>query len=247
MNLKQLYFNNLSYPNWCYTSDKNNLNTSTVAVWRIEIAAFIIRLELFKSLISVPELEKAMRYKQKNDWQTRIISKAVLRILLGRYTKTNPKEIGFSTDQNKKPCLENNDFKQLHFNISHSGNWILIVIADTPVGVDLERMNASFTDQNMLDYSFSPDEISFINQSKLPHLSFYKLWTRKEALLKATGQGLINELNKVPSLDGLYPIPTIVKSEKNWQITSFNIDEEHVGSVAFYPVKTALQFFNFQL
>lgn len=236
---------NLVKPDWkaaaIYTDFK------PVAVWRIPVSSFTSNLDEFKSLFHARETEKINRYQQENDRNQRIISKAVLRILLGRYTGINPKEIRFQADQNKKPFIENSFFK-LNFNVSHSGDWVLIVIADVPVGVDVEQMDASFTYQNILSLSFSQAEISFIKNSDFPRHTFYELWTRKECLLKATGKGLVDGLAMIPALNGVHPNPeTIIGSAENWQINSFNVDENHVASVTFNPVKTALQFFNFQL
>ncbi len=235
---------NLVKPDWkaatIYTDFK------PIAVWRIQISAFIANLEELKSLLQVHEIEKINRYQQENDRNQRIISKAVLRILLGRYTGINPKEIRFQADQHNKPFIENPFFK-LSFNVSHSGNWILIAVADVSVGIDAERMDTSFTYQNMLPLSFSPQEISFIAHSAFPYQSFYELWTRKESLLKATGEGLVNDLTLIPALNGVHPNPTaITGSAENWQINSFYVDENHAASITCNPVKTALQFFNFQ-
>ncbi|MVN22466.1 4'-phosphopantetheinyl transferase family protein [Mucilaginibacter arboris] len=244
----RLYINNLSQTTWIKAPEKVYADFSSVAVWKASVSQLKPHLQNLQALLSVPETEKALRYKQENDRNQHVLSKAVLRILLSRYTGIDPKEIRFKADQNKKPCLENAFSGQLHFNVSHSGNCILVAIADTPVGIDVEKINASFTYQNMLNFSFNQEEADFIENSAHPIQSFYQLWTRKECLLKATGKGLVDDLTAIPGLDGIHPNPeTIIQSAENWEITSFKVDENHVGSVSFNPVKTALQFFNFQL
>ncbi|RYE30625.1 MAG: 4'-phosphopantetheinyl transferase superfamily protein [Sphingobacteriaceae bacterium] len=142
---------------------------------------------------------------------------------------------------------ELNSFKLL-LEAAEIESWILIAISNNQIGIDLEQINASFTYQNLLDFSFNLDEKNYIQTSAFPHQSFYKLWTRKEALLKATGKGLIDELALIPSLNGNHQNPTqLTSSAESWQINSFKVDENHIASTAFIPVKTALQFFNFQL
>ncbi len=221
---------------------------NTVSIWRIAVSSFVPKLNEFKALLQPQEIEKAMRYQQENDQNQRIISKAVLRILLNKYTKISPKAIRFSADQNKKPYFENDSADQIHFNISHSGNYILIAIASNPIGIDVEKIDTSFTWQNMSDSSLSKIEADFVENSANPSQSFYQLWTRKESLLKATGKGLVDDLAQIPSLDGIYQDPfAINNSNENRQITSFKVDENYIGSVAFIPVKTAIRFFNFQL
>ncbi len=240
--------NHLSETDWKNASAETYVDFHNVAIWRITVSALISNLEELQSLLTSQETEKVMRYKHQPDRNQRIISKAVLRVLLGRYTGINAKEIHFQPDKNKKPYIENTTSGSIHFNVSHSGNYVLIAIAATSVGIDVEQLNASFTYQNVLSFGFSKPEIDFVENSANPNQSFYQLWTRKECLLKATGKGLVDDLTQIPSLDGWYQIPVeILESAENWHVSSFKVDENHVGSIAFYPIKTALQFFNFQL
>lgn len=233
---------------WADAAASAYFDSENIDVWRINITTLVPHLSDLQKLLDLQETEKTQRYHQEKDRQSRIISRAVLRILLGRYLATGPKEIRFQLNYNKKLLLQNISAKNLHFNVSHSGDWILIAVSINPIGVDAEQINASFTYQNLLDFSFSLEEKNYIQSAANSHQSFYKLWTRKEALLKATGKGLIDDLISVPSLDGIHQNPEhITGSAESWQITSFEIDENHLGSAAFMPVKTALRFFSFQL
>lgn len=243
-----VFISNLSVLKWETTPVETFFNNDTIKIWRVALADLIPFLKTLQPLLSAEEIEKAQCYKQETDRQRYLIGKTILRILLSRYLKIDPKQVSFQTQKNKKPELENAFGQQLHFNVSHSGTWILIAIADSPVGIDVEKMHASFTYQNLLSFSFNPQEIDFIEQSEKPYQSFYQLWTRKESLLKATGKGLVDELSRVPSLNGVHPNPeTLTGSNENWQVLSFAVNENHVGSVAFMPIKTALHFFNFRL
>ncbi len=244
----EIYINHLPGLKWQTAAFETSVNLDFVAVWRINVAGFKPFLAALQPLLSPEEIEKVFRYKQENDQHCSLIGKAVLRILLGRYLNVDAKAIQFKSAKNKKPELENNFGRNLHFNISHSGNWILIAVSNLEIGVDVEKMYASFTYKNLLSFGFNPQEIGFIENSDLPYQSFYQLWTRKESLLKATGKGLVDGLSHVPSLTGVHQNPTeLIGSAENWQVLSFPVDENHVGSVAFIPVKTVCRFFNFQL
>lgn len=233
---------------WADTATSSYFGSENIDVWRINMTTSVPHLSDLQKLLDLQETEKTQRYHQEKDRQSRIISRAVLRILLGRYLAAEPKEIRFQLDHNKKLLLQNTSSKNLHFNVSHSGDWILIAISTNPIGVDTEQINTSFTYQNLLDFGFSLEEKNYIQSAANSHQSFYKLWTRKEALLKATGKGLIDDLISVPSLNGIHQNPEhIIGSAESWQITSFEIDENHLGTAAFMPIKTALRFFNFQL
>ncbi len=234
--------------NWINPDKNTYTNLKKLHIWRIKTINFISELKDFKLILEAAEIERFLKYKTETDRQTRIICRAVLRTLLGRYLTIDPKKIQFKLDHQKKPNLKSIDDENLHFNVSHSGDWILIAVSENPVGIDLEKINASFIYQNLLDFSFNADEQNDIQTSNFSHYNFYRLWTRKEALLKATGKGLIDELAFIPSLNGNHQNPIqLTGSVKSWHIKSFNIDENHVASTAFTPVKTVLKFFNFQL
>ncbi|RYE26807.1 MAG: 4'-phosphopantetheinyl transferase superfamily protein [Sphingobacteriaceae bacterium] len=234
--------------NWINADKKAALINNHVHIWRIKISAFTAELHSLQTLLEVKELQKIERYQHETDRQTRIISRAVLRILLSRYLLIDPAEIRFKLDDYKKPVLQQIDSAGLYFNVSHTGDWILIGIAANSIGVDLEKIDASFIDQNLLEFSCSSAEKIFIQSAANPVESFYQLWTKKEALLKATGKGLTDNLAQVPSLDGIHEVSgLIIGSEENWQMINFEIDEKHTGSTAFIPVKTVVQFINFQL
>ncbi len=233
---------------WTDAAVSSYFGLKNIDVWRINITTSIPHLIDLQKLLDLQETEKSQRYRKENDRQSRIIGRAVLKILLSRYLSVDPKEISFKLDHNKKLLLQNIISKNLYFNVSHSEDWILIAISTNPIGVDVEKINASFTYQNLLDFSFSLEEKEYIQSAANPHQNFYELWTRKEALLKATGKGLTDNLNWVPSLDGIHQNPKhIIGSAESWQITSFEVDEHYWGSAAFIPIKTALRFFNFQL
>ena len=81
----------------------------------------------------------------------------------------------------------------LHFNLSHSGNLALCAVRlDAPVGVDVEYLDPSIDICQLLEECCTPQEASSLGAlpSQARFLSFFRLWTRKEAYLKATGQGL---------------------------------------------------------
>ncbi|MGI4749746.1 MAG: 4'-phosphopantetheinyl transferase family protein [Janthinobacterium lividum] len=245
--MKQLHVQTINV-SWTKPDQNTYLDSNTIRIWRTKISAFIPNLVHLQALLEAEEIKKIQRYQQEKDRQARIISRAVLRILLGRYLSVDPVEIRFTLDHNKKLVLQHLASENLCFNVSHSGGWILIAISKNPVGVDVEQINTSFNYQNLLDFSFSSIEKNCIQTAAIPINSFYKLWTRKEALLKATGKGLVDDLTQIPSLDGIHQSPyRVIGSKTNWQITSFEIDENHIGSAAFMPVKTAVQFVNFEL
>lgn len=97
----------------------------------------------------------------------------------------------FSYGNNGKPYLP--DYPHIHFNMSHCHRAVICTINSKPVGCDVEEIPDSL-DKGVLDYCFSPEEQATILHSEKPEIEFTRQWTRKEALLKLHGIGLIDDL-----------------------------------------------------
>ena len=97
-------------------------------------------------------------------------------------------DICFVKNKYGKPAIFG--FPQFHFNISHSGHWVVVVFDHLPVGIDIEEIVQ--IDLAVADYCFSQKEkAQLYEQPETSNLSyFYKLWTLKESYMKAVGKGL---------------------------------------------------------
>ena len=107
----------------------------------------------------------------------------------------------------------------------------LIYTRAKPIGIDVEALNRSFRFQEVLEISFSETEKTLINTSKDPQTEFYRMWTRKESLSKATGLGLGDRLDALPASDGLTHISSSLTAFEDWCTVSFDIDGNAIGSV----------------
>ena len=96
----------------------------------------------------------------------------------------------YKNEDNGKPISNN-----LFFNVSHSdGIVVLAITKDSPIGVDIEKVRNQYA--SLIEKVCSKEEEQYVNDSK----TFFKIWTSKEAYLKMTGEGLVKDLFKVPSL-----------------------------------------------
>lgn len=145
----------------------------------------------FKTLISFlsyEEQDKINRNLKWEDAQRSLIGKILIRSLISfRYSLEN-EDIYFLVNEFGKPYF--NSFKDFHFNISHSGEWVVCALDSSPIGIDVEEINdIDFTIANRF---FSKEEQSDLMQldKKYKLAYFFDLWTLKESYIKSKGKGL---------------------------------------------------------
>ena len=181
------------------------------------------------------ETERAKRYLQARDRNRFIISRGALRIILAGYLNKQPSLIEFEMGANKKPLALKDT--PLHYNVSHSGDWIAIAVANTPVGVDVEQLDPTFDYLDIIAEYFSPDEAKYISWKTIPAFRSL-LWTRKEALTKATGKGLDDDLKFIPALNGEHAAePGLLRSTSGWQVNSFELAPGYLAACAATPIR----------
>jgi len=216
---------------------------SNIDIWRILISSKLHLIDDFAKILSSDEHARASRYHQEKDRQRFIVSRVVLRFLLARYSDNNPEKIEFETGLNKKPFLKNSSADRLCFNVSHSGDMILIALSDSDIGTDAEMIDEIFSYAEILEQNFSNEEIAFITEGNQQSENFYLLWTRKEALLKATSKGIDSKLPFIPSLDGMHNAnQEVIGSDKDFCVSSFKITDNYIGSVAYASGNKKLRF-----
>lgn len=218
------------------------ISNNEVHVWRINISQNIKRLEQFEALLTTDETLRAGKYKQQKDTYRFIVSRGAQRIILGRYLSTPPQQLQFVLGDNKKPHLIDVDGSIIRYNLSHSGDWIVLAIATLPIGADVEFIDTAFPYQDILEDNFSKEEVDHIGSS--PE-RFFAMWTRKEAILKATGQGLGDHLQITPALNGEHELDaSLTGSDKNWQLNSFELCAGYISTVVTEDAGQSLEFFN---
>ena len=117
----------------------------------------------------------------------------MLRDLLGRYLQARPSQISFVYNAFGKPDLSPEFANRLKFNLSHSAGFALIAIATASnVGVDLEYIRAQSDYADIARRFFSTAEVDYLTAlpSHIYAEAFFSCWTKKEAYLKACGEGL---------------------------------------------------------
>jgi 4'-phosphopantetheinyl transferase len=178
---------------WAMPAGIPALLDDDVHVWRAPVGRWSERIDALRAILSCPEQERADRFHFAIDRARSIVGRGLLRLLLARATGKGPRELRFGEVGSGKPVLAGNaDDSRLQFNVSHSGDLILIAITIArAVGVDVEqiRLGASARD---VARSFAASERDALAGLQPPILeeAFFACWTRKEAYIKARGDGL---------------------------------------------------------
>lgn len=156
--------------------------------------------------------------------------------LLAKYSGVPPEKISIGRTPNNKPVLLSPAERQLHFNISHSGRWLAVALAQKAIGIDIEKIQQPFSLHAVMQDYFSSAERDFVTQSQNPLSSFFKIWTRKEALIKAMDHAIDEDIRHLRCLNGINTVDTALSGTKiDWNIASLEMDNHHQLSYA-YPV-----------
>ncbi len=166
------------------------LKPDEVHIWSACFSENKSKSAYFLSLLSQDEKERASEFRFFRDQQKYTISRGILRHLLGEYLGETPQKVEILYGLWGKPCLPKE--KALSFNLSHSGDTVLYALTQYyEVGIDVERIDKTLGLEDMARSIFSIKELSHWHAlpSEEKVSVFFKCWVSKEAFLKASGKG----------------------------------------------------------
>lgn len=231
---------------WKNGADCDFAVAGKVDTWRINISANLPLLNDFLSLMDPGEIARANRFLKPKDKNRFIVSRGALRNIMGRYTGQAPASIQFTEGPNKKPFIADTT-KPIYYNISHSGDLLLLAVSGAEVGADVEFIDPAFNYKEVLQETFSAAEADLVKKNNRPE-TFYLLWTRKEALLKASSKGLDDELKAIPGLDGEHFVEgNIIGSDSDWNLKSFKVSEQYIATISFNSLINEFRFWHIDL
>jgi 4'-phosphopantetheinyl transferase len=152
-------------------------------------------------LLDEAERQRAARYRREADRARFMLARTTLRCLLGRRLGLAPQALVFCSNPFGKLALP--PPHALHFNTSHSGDWVLHAFsASAPVGVDVEAIACDWAALQPLDNVLAPAERDWLLSLRVRErpAAFAAIWVRKEAYVKAQGQGLSRPLREISVL-----------------------------------------------
>lgn len=171
-----------------------------VQLWRVDLEALRSHESRWQEVLSSDETTRAARFHFAADRQRFVASRAWLRTILAAFVEAEPSELHFSYSKNEKPFLGSAYAESgIAFNVSHSGGIGLYAFARRrEIGVDVEQIRRDFDVESIAHRFFSASEreqLAALPESEKVN-AFFRCWTRKEAYIKAIGEGLSLPLNQ---------------------------------------------------
>jgi 4'-phosphopantetheinyl transferase len=169
-------------------------------VWLAHLDLGAATVDRLVAVLSPDERERAARFHFRHDAMRWIVARATLREILGAYLDTPPGTVAFTYGPKGKPALARMEgLPDVQFSVSHSADLAAFALAvDVPVGVDVERLRDVEDMERIATRTFSARECGALRG--LPReqraAGFFNCWTRKEAYIKALGEGLSYPLDR---------------------------------------------------
>ena len=164
-----------------------------VDVWRMRLAREAGEVAALHALLDPAEQSRARMFRAERDRRRFVVARATLRTLLAEYAGLDPHRVTLIVRAGGKPIVSNDGANgSLHFNLSHCGELAVCAIADREVGVDVEQLKHHDDMERVAQHFFADEEarrlrtLAGMERTRF----FFRTWVRKEAYLKATGEGL---------------------------------------------------------
>jgi 4'-phosphopantetheinyl transferase len=207
-----------------YGGGRVALEEHEVHLWQVDMAHELGHLQRLERSLGEDEIARLDRFRYSRDRESFILSHGCLREILGLYTGTAPGEIPIVSDGGGKPRIGGGEgSKGLEFSLSHSRDVALIALGvNRQLGVDVEYIEPDFPVLDVARNSFTGGELELVEAAAGSGRveAFFRIWTQKEAYLKATGAGLSSPGPEAPFFGkggaGRPPSISLCHGGRNW-------------------------------
>ena len=207
----------------------NDTEPSSAALWVVRSPESPESAHI--ALLDDSERRQCARFRQPERQARYACGRALLRLVLAERCAADPGTFRFEIDANRRPALTGASralLPDLDFNLSSTSGLVACAVARRArVGVDIERPGRGPLDEALKARVASREERDWLDQSADPDRDFYRLWTLKEAVAKADGQGLglpFNQLTLLPKTSGDLAMNLDAMDERpdDWQVFSLD-------------------------
>ncbi|QQE72795.1 4'-phosphopantetheinyl transferase superfamily protein [Brevibacillus composti] len=205
-----------------------------VQVYAVKVPA-VMPQHIYDALIeqvSDEKRQKISRFRKQADACRTLLADVLARTVVSRTHQIAKEELDFQYDAYGKPSVKGR--AHIHFNASHSGDWVVLAISPAPVGIDVEKITPQHV--GIAKRFFSPIEYEDFARQPVENRCayFYDLWTLKEAYLKAVGKGLSIPLDsfaiRKQGHDHFY-LSAHAESPERWYFKQYGLDPAYKLSV----------------
>ena len=245
----KLHFRNLTGIIWEHKLPATGNHNQETHVWLHTIHFDDPFLKEAPYLLSTDEVARASRYHFEKDRRVYEAGHVLIRKILAHYTAKEASLLELTPIVNRKPELLNSPFS-IHFNISHSGNKILVAVSFlSDVGVDVEKIIPDFDIDGFAEANYHAHEVEQLGKLSDAEETdyFYRIWTRKEAWLKLTGEGVNDKLKELDfsGKDSKTAMPA--HGHHELYMTSWKETSDYMITIATYTDPKHYHFYNSEI
>jgi 4'-phosphopantetheinyl transferase len=213
------------------------LRQNSIIVWKIDLTDSRLHNENGLQILSSEEIKKADSFHFQTDRRRYVAAHFALRVILSHYTKKAPQKLEFTTNNFGKPSLIDADLK---FNLSHSAEIALVAVSEnSEVGVDVESFDKKIEHLENISQMFSSDETNYLENcpQTSQNKEFFRVWTRKEAFVKAKGEGLsmplksFSVINRNDKLTQKFKVKSADSAQEFWLGWDFEPAKHYVAAL----------------
>ncbi|HEX4945431.1 MAG TPA: 4'-phosphopantetheinyl transferase superfamily protein [Blastocatellia bacterium] len=224
-----------------------------VHLWCGKTESLSSQLPRFVETLAAEERTRSDRFRFLHHRDAFIVAHGMLRVILSRYEACKPALLWLETAPLGKPYLrrQNGLASLLRFNLSHTEGLILLAVAmDREVGVDVEWSQKEMEWMTMAEHFFAPTEVETLRRCPAEELrlAFFRCWTRKEAYLKARGDGLSFPTQQfavscTPDAPLSLHVNNAPEESQRWKLYHLAPQPDYVGALACEAAPERIRFY----
>jgi len=235
---------------WLIPPEALALRHDEVHVWRVMPSLSSAHLEELQKSLSPDEQERARRFHSKKGHDEFVLARVSLRDILCRYLGKGRDDLRFCTGRHGKPALALDPGEPaLRFNLSHSNGLVLHAVAcGREVGIDVERVDTGLVVEPLARRFFSSRENAMLHAlpADRQREAFFACWTRKEAFIKAIGEGISHPLDQFDVSVSPYEPAVLIETRPDPQEAECWLLKELIAGLG-YMAAVAVQGRNWRL